>query len=238
MRILVTRPQPECNKTADRLRDLGHVVDEVPLLTFEASPPGHLDLVDVAALAFTSRRAVAVMAAHRQISDLCLLPVFTVGEATASACREAGFSTVQSANGDVAALARLIAEQHKEFGAGVILYPAAKDRAGDLESHLAQNGRACRTMPVYQMVAVQEISADIVGAIGAGEYDRVLIFSKRTAEILVALLKKSNLHHIFSSMPVYAISGQAAAPFEGMARTQIPDAPREDALLQLALADC
>ncbi|MEP4768667.1 MAG: uroporphyrinogen-III synthase [Roseibium sp.] len=238
MRILVTRPQPDCKTTADRLRGFGHIVDEVPLLIFEATPPAHLDLSNVAVLAFTSRRAVAVMAAHAQLSNLVQFPVFTVGETTATACREAGFSRTHSANGDVAALAQLIADHRKEFGNGAILYPAAKDRAGDLGDLLAQQKLPCRTLPVYEMAAAQEISAEIVQAISAGEYDRVLIFSKRTAETLVALLKKSNLHHIFSSMPVYAISKQAAEPFKDFARIYISDAPREDELLDLALADC
>ncbi|MEP3045666.1 MAG: uroporphyrinogen-III synthase [Roseibium sp.] len=238
MRFLVTRPQPDCKRTADRLRDLGHMADEAPLLIFEATPPDYLDLGDVAALAFTSRRAVNVMAVQPQFLDLCSLPVFTVGEATAHACREAGFSRVLSADGDVAALASLIVDHHKEFEARTILYPAAKQRAGDLEGLLAREELFCRTLQVYEMTETQAISADIAQAIAAGEYDRVLIYSKRTAETLVALLKKSNLHHIFSSMPVYAISGQAAEPFKGFERIYISDVPQEGALLDLALADC
>ena len=46
------------------------------------------------------------------------------------------------------------------------------------------------------------------------------------------------LGHIFSSLPIYAISEQAAASLERFDRVHIADVPREDALIDLVLADC
>ena len=143
MRFLVTRPQPDCRSTADKLRAAGHVADEAPVLLFRPDPPEKFDLSQVSALALTSRRAVDVLAAHSQVQDLRKLPVFTVGDKTAAACRRAGFSEVLSAAGDVSALTQLILRHRDRLDGGTVLYPVAQERSGSLESDLVQNGVSC-----------------------------------------------------------------------------------------------
>lgn len=137
MRFLVTRPQPDCRRTAEKLRALGHVADEAPVLKTVEVRSAKIGLEGVSALAFSSRRSVAVLSAQGRIDALRSLPVFTVGDVTALACREAGFSNILSASGDIAALAQLILDNRSGLSSGAVLYPAAEDRAGDLEGLLA-----------------------------------------------------------------------------------------------------
>jgi uroporphyrinogen-III synthase len=235
MRFLVTRPQPDCKRTADKLRAAGHVADEAPLLEMRAAPPDRFDLDGVAALAVTSRRTLQVLETHAQFRNLRQLPVFTVGDATAEACRKAGFANVQSASGDVGGLADLILRRRP---AGDILYPAAEDRAGDLEGRLAAGGLRCRTVVVYRMEPAAALPAEAVSALVDGAYDGVLVYSKRTAEALVSLAQAAGLDHILSRMRVYALSRQVAGPLQGAAEVRFAPVPNEQALLELVLTRC
>lgn len=238
MRLLVTRPQPDCKKTADRLRALGHVVDELPLLAFVPQLPEEFDLAGMTALAITSRRAVDALRNHCQFDQLTSLPVFTVGDRTAEACRDAGFISIQSAGGDVKELSALILSSEDVTSGGEVLYLAAKDRAGDLGRILEDGGVRCQTVPVYRMEPSLELPENIEAQLTAENYDGVLVFSRRTGETLKTLLKANGHSHIFSSLKVYAISRQAAGGLYGFENVSIASVPCEDALIDLVLADC
>ncbi|PVB61523.1 uroporphyrinogen-III synthase [Labrenzia sp. 011] len=238
MRFLVTRPQPDCKRTADKLRAAGHVADEAPLLDFQVSPPAPLDLSGVCAVAFSSRRAVSVLAGHPQLAELLDLPVFTVGAATAEACRRAGFADVRSAGGDFAALGRLILRERAGLGPGAVFYPAAQDRSGDLERVLKTGALACRTRVVYRMDPMEKLPSEVVRALSLAAYDGVLVYSRRTAETLVAALHSAGLGAKIPGLKVYAISSHAAAPMREAAQVRVAQAPCETALLDLVLAEC
>ncbi|MEE4012788.1 uroporphyrinogen-III synthase [Roseibium sp. FZY0029] len=238
MHFLVTRPQPDCRRTAEKLRALGHVADEAPVLkTVEVGSAG-IGLEGVSALAFSSRRAVAILAAHSQIDDFRKLPVFTVGDATALACREAGFPKVHSASGNIDALAQLILDKRSGLSSGEVLYPAAEDRAGDLEGLLAAGDVSCRTVVVYRMDAVTRLPSAVVDSLNSSAFDGVLIYSRRTAEAFVALVRSHGLDHILSGLPVYALSRQSAEPLSEASHVRVAAAPNETSLLDLALTQC
>ncbi|MEM9635699.1 MAG: uroporphyrinogen-III synthase [Pseudomonadota bacterium] len=234
----MTRPQPDCKSTADKLRAAGHVADETPVLLFRPTPPERFDLSNVTALALTSRRAVDVLAAHSQFPDFRKLPVFTVGDKTAAACRNAGFSRVHSASGDVTALAQLVLDRRHSLDGGSVLYPVARERAGSLESVLSENGVPCSAPVVYRMDHSRALSPDVLDALRSSAYDGVLVFSRRTAATFFQLLKSYELDHIFSSLTIYCISRQAAEPLSDYMRVHVADAPCEKSLLDLVLAEC
>lgn len=238
MRLLVTRPEPDCRRTADRLRSLGHHADEVPLLRQIDCSPSNFDLADIAALALSSRRAVAVLDRHPQVEALQGLPVFTVGAATAEAARAAGFESVISADGDVAALSHLILGRASAFAGRGVLYPAAADRAGDLEGRLVSGNVPCRTVVIYRMEPAKTLPGPILDALRDGAYDGVLIYSQRTAEVLADVLRAHRLDHNLSKLTVYALSERAGAPLSNGMRVKVAAAPNENALLDLALTQC
>lgn len=238
MRFLVTRPQPECRRTADLIRAADHIADEAPLLEFRAEAPVQLDLTGVSALAFTSGRALDALASHRQLEQLFTLPVFTVGDRTAAACRQAGFKSVSSANGDAAALATLLVANRRTFQGGRVLYLAARDRSADFEALLDERGIKCDTAIVYRMETATALADDVRTVLCNSGYDGILVYSRRTAETLLQLLKTSCPDAIFSRLRVYAISQQAAEPLSGYMSVEAADAPREKALMELVLGAC
>ncbi len=208
------------------------------MLDFCPKPPEKFDLRNVSALAITSRRAVDVIAKHVQVPEFRPFPVFTVGDATASACRNAGFGQVFSAGGDVTSLAQLIVSKQMQIGAGTMLYPAAQDRSGDLEGALEKAGIDCRMVPVYRMKEAADVPREVEEKLRAGSYDGILIYSRRSAAALLRLLKRRGLDHNFSNLRIYAISQQAAEPLCDYMKVEVAEDPCENALLDLVLGEC
>ena len=83
MRILVTRPEPDCQHTAASLRQRGHEVLVLPMLRIEAMGQAHLGAGPWAAVLFTSGDAdtrvppeqARKMAARVQAASKSGLPV-------------------------------------------------------------------------------------------------------------------------------------------------------------------
>jgi uroporphyrinogen-III synthase len=93
------------------LRQRGHDVVWLPLLQIEPIANAELGAGPWRSVLFTSANAVRAIAAHRRFGELANLPVCTVGRRTQAAATAAGFVSVVSADGDVNALARLVASK-------------------------------------------------------------------------------------------------------------------------------
>ncbi|WP_288759400.1 uroporphyrinogen-III synthase, partial [uncultured Brevundimonas sp.] len=132
-RVWITRAEPGAARTAARLLALGMEPVVRPLLAIQTLSPELPDLDAFAALAFTSVNGVAAFAGLSARRDR---PVFAVGDATAQAARDAGFARVDSADGDLAALARRIAAG----AAGPVLAAVAETPAGDLAAAVRRAG--------------------------------------------------------------------------------------------------
>ena len=179
MRVLVTRPEAEGERTAARLRARGHEVWLAPLLRIEPAAVVTFGPGPWAAVAFTSANAVRAVSTHARLAGLTSLPAYTVGARTREAAVAAGFGQTLSAEGDVEDLAQLIAAS---ADSGLpLLYFAGAERAGDLATALAPTGRAVETVIAYRARLVSDFDADIRDAIIAGRIDAVLHYSARSA---------------------------------------------------------
>ena len=106
MRVVVTRPEPDGRRTATALRALGHEVLVAPLMTVQsvaADLSGHWGAVVI-----TSANAPSAIADNTAKAMLIKLPLFAVGQRSAEAAQEAGFTNVTSAGGDVRDLVRTL----------------------------------------------------------------------------------------------------------------------------------
>jgi uroporphyrinogen-III synthase len=102
MRLLVTRPEPDAERTAAALRARGHIVLVAPLLRIEPVEHAEIGPGPFIALLVTSANAAPAIAHHERFAQLRALPVFAVGDRSAEAMGAAGFADVTSAQGDVA----------------------------------------------------------------------------------------------------------------------------------------
>jgi uroporphyrinogen-III synthase len=185
MRVLVTRPAEDSERTADALRETGHEAVVVPL--FEIQPlasmvPDHVD-------AFIATSANALR--HARLSpEHYAVPVFTVGDATAAAAKQAGFGAIHSARGDVADLAILLKDMLKP-GAR-IGYLAGIPRHDDALQALSGQFTLL-TLETYQTVAAETLPDGIHSGLSKGQIDAVLHFSPRSAQIFADLIDKAQL---------------------------------------------
>src|SRR3954466_1822775 len=100
MRLLVTRPEPDAQRTAEMLRQRGHHVIIAPLLRIEGVA-ADLGTGPWDALVITSANSCRAVASHPRIAELVHRPIFTVGLYSAEAARKAGFVDVTASEGDV-----------------------------------------------------------------------------------------------------------------------------------------
>jgi uroporphyrinogen-III synthase len=234
-RVLVTRSEPGASETAERLAAMGYLPIVEPLFTVE--PIAGVALPAFDALAFTSANGVRVFAALSSRRDA---PVFGVGARTAEAAREAGFSNVTSADGDVGALEQVILAS--PFGAlpegQILLHSGNEESRGDLVGRLVSRGISAGFVATFRAAPVKEpgpvLAVHLAG--GRPSFDAVLIHSPRAAKILAGLLTPDSgalPGALPGALNVAAISAAAAEPLVGSARRlEVAAAPNEAALLK------
>jgi len=179
MRVLLTRPQEDAEVLAGRLRELGHEVLSAPLLRVHFHDGKPLALGGVQAILVTSANGVRALARRTKRRDL---PVFAVGPQTARAALGAGFARVESANGDVVALADALPRWMGAEG-GALLHATGAAGAGRLACLLAVKGYEVSTAVLYDIVTAAALPQEVVGALADGSLDAALFFSPRSAGV-------------------------------------------------------
>jgi uroporphyrinogen-III synthase len=232
VRLLVTRPEPDGERTAALLRALGHEVLALPMLRIEAITDAALGAGPWAAVLFTSANAVRAVAVHPRFGELVGLPAYAVGARTQAAAAAAGFAAVRSADGDVHDLARLVATELTAASLP-LLHPAGDARAGDLAGALRQHGLAVATAVVYRSVVATDLAPEVREALASGSIDTVLHYSARTAAAFMAAVTRAGLRDRVIGMRHLALSEQVAAPLveAGVASPKVAAEPNEAALL-------
>jgi uroporphyrinogen-III synthase len=235
--VLVTRPQAECERTARALRERGHDVLLAPLLRIEPIADASIGEGRWSAVAFTSANAVHAIAAHPARALLLTAPVFTVGARTAATAQQAGgFADVRSADGDVAALARLIGTSGIDRTKPV-LYLAGEERARDLDTLLAPYGIAVATVPIYRAVMAEALPRESRDALARGAINAVLHFSRRTAQAFLAAVEAAGLRAEGLALRHLCLSAEIAAPLIAAGAERVTIAPRPDQRALLDLLD-
>src|ERR1700704_1110266 len=84
VRLLVTRPEPDAERTAAALRRHGHQVDIAALLRIESVVGAELGSGPWSALVVTSANALRALELHPRRAELTGLRVFAVGRRTAA----------------------------------------------------------------------------------------------------------------------------------------------------------
>jgi len=233
VRLLVTRPEPDGERTAQALRARGHAVALAPLLRTE-----NVDFVlpeqAFSAVVLTSANAARAVAEHPGRARLTALTAFTVGRRTAEAARAVGFRDVRSADGDKRDLVDLLRADLQRIQAGArapLLYLAGEDRAGDL----AAAGLPVHTAVVYRALKADHFPPPVAAALAQREIDGVLHFSARSAEAYLDCAVRGGIRNQALALVHYCLSRQVAAPLSaaGAAAIRIAARPDEIAMLEL-----
>ncbi|HEY1364965.1 MAG TPA: uroporphyrinogen-III synthase [Xanthobacteraceae bacterium] len=230
MRLLVTRPPPEAERTAAALRARGHEVTVASLLRIE---PVEFAVggLKYGAVVMTSANAARMLEHHRQRDAITLLPAVVVGRHTAEAARAAGFKVITSADGDKEELAGLLRRRFAE-SSRPLLYLAAQERAAEL----ADCGVRVDTVVVYRAVKIEVFPLELTAALPV--LDGVMHFSRRSAEAYLECADHARvLEHALGRIQ-FCLSQQVAEPLAaaGAADIRVPARPTAAALLELVEA--
>ena len=224
MRLIVTRPRSDGERTQAALLQAGHRAILAPLLEIHMLPGPKLALAGVSALIATSANAVEALAARTQSRDL---PLFVVGPNSAAAAREAGFTTVYSGNGGADALVPHIL-QRLSPAHSVLFHAAPAQSAGTLEAELSRHGYKLQREILYEARAVRTLPHAAATSLSTGTADGALFYSPRSARIFARLVTEAGLAARCRGLHAFCISAKAAEGLTHLPFAERRIAPRSD----------
>ncbi|MEH6404136.1 MAG: uroporphyrinogen-III synthase [Sneathiella sp.] len=210
MKLLITRPEETADKLADKLIHVGHEVLISPLIQIEYRDEYSLDnpvsLDGVQAFVVTSANGVRGLL---KVTQNRTLPLFAVGDKSATIARQAGFENVFSAGGDVSALAALIIRQGSAT-AGTYLHVGGARLAGDLEILLTQAGFKYRREILYDAKDAAHLDEVAKSALEDGSLDGILLFSPHTATVFKSVVERTGLKPHLQGVTAWCLSKNTA----------------------------
>jgi uroporphyrinogen-III synthase len=190
------------------------------------------------AVIVTSANALRGIAPHLKGSRLLKLPLFAVGEHTASAARGIGFEKIIPANGDATALRDLVlaSVKAKELKkSSTLLYLAGADLARDLAGELGERGFSVVTHTTYRMVPLSSLPRETCDAFAANQVEAVLHYSRRSARAFLEAARAAGVEISALAIPQCCISDAVASIVRDAGATQVMVAasPHENALFEV-----
>ena len=207
MQALVTRPVEDAQATAELLRQRGFDVLIEPLMQVVQTPEHLPSLEGVQAFLATSANGVRALA---QATDRRDIGVWAVGDASARAATELGFTSVHSANGDVDSLTWLVMSKLSPQN-GKLLHVAGTEVAGDLGGALAHASYQVERVMLYHTTHATHFAPATVAALAAGSINAALFYSPRTAQLFTKILTQTGIPANLSRSWAFALSPAVAA---------------------------
>lgn len=236
MRLIVTRPEPDDDRTARALIRLGHEAILSPMLDVVADPRAPITPRDFQAVVVTSSNAVRALAARTDDSVPRDLPLFAVGDQTALEAKRAGFKNARSAGGALDDLVTLLAGG-LDAKAGPLLYAAGEAQAGDLAAAMHGLGFEVETVLVYRTEPRARLSGVADEALRNGGVDGVLLYSRRSAEAFAHAAEAAGLLPLPQRVALYCLSESVAEPLAGGAGGTIRVAEKPNQISLFALIE-
>jgi uroporphyrinogen-III synthase len=206
-----------------------------PMLRFEPVAFADDTEADYGAVVATSANALRAIEPQLAASRLLKLPLFAVGEHTASAARKAGFHKVLAGKSDAAGLRDLVLESVRARTlkkAAVLLYLAGADLARDLTGELGERGFSVVTQTTYRMIPVTSLPPEVCHAFTANAVEAVLHYSRRSARAFMDAVRADGVEISALAIPHCCISAAVASVLRDAGATQLTVAatPDENAL--------
>ncbi|WP_439359311.1 uroporphyrinogen-III synthase [Bradyrhizobium sp. DASA03007] len=235
MSILVTRPHPDNEATAESLRARGHVVLLAPVLKFEPVAFHDESETNYNGVIVTSANAIRGVTAQLRDLGLLELPLFAVGEHTATAARDAGFADVIVAGGDAAALRDKVVQSARDKvlkKKSTLLYLAGADLSRDLGSELGAEGFNVVTQTTYRMAPVKLLPREVCDGFAAHGIEAVLHYSRRSARAFLDAARDEGVEISALAIPQCCLSETVAGVLReaGASQVLVAATPDENAL--------
>ena len=230
MNILITRPLIDAEDLMGKIFSLGHKIIHIPTLKISSAKTDPIDANQYNAFIFTSANAIRNLKVIKQDkSKLC----FCVGAITEKIARMSGYNNTVSAGGTVNALKNLIISSSQINEESKIAYFCGDNTSYDLDLELRKEGIKTNKIINYTSEKIIDLNEENKKIIEGHPPDIILVYSIRSAQSFIEIVKNYSLYPIMTESTVMCISKKVANIFSDNGWKKIKIFNPGDELLQL-----
>ena len=203
MNILLTRPLIDAEDLMGKFFSLGHKIIHIPTLKISAAKIDPVDAKKFDAFIFTSSNAIRnLKLINSDKSKVC----FCVGAITEKIVRQAGYNNTISAGGTVNALKNIILNSNQIDKKKSIAYFSGDNISSNLDIELKREGLQIDKFINYTSEKITDLNEENNKIINNHPPDIIFIYSKRSAESFIDIVKKYALNGLMTESRVLCIS--------------------------------
>ena len=210
MNILITRPLIDAEDLMGKLFSLGHKIIHIPTLQVKPVTNQKCDAKNYDAFIFTSANAIRnLKLLNEDKKKLC----FCVGSITEKIVRQKGYANTISAGGNVNALKNIILNSDFDKKKK-IAYFCGDYISTDLDLDLKREGYIIDKVINYSSEKIVDLNNENEKILNNHPPDIIFVYSKRSAESFVELVKKYTLNGLMTGSRVLCISEKVLNVFK------------------------
>jgi uroporphyrinogen-III synthase len=203
MNILITRPLIDSEDLMGKLFSLGHKIVHIPTLKISAANVSSVDAKKYDAFIFTSANAIRNLKLDNQDTNkIC----FCVGSITEKIVRLKGYNNTVSAGGTVNALKNIILNSDQIDKKKSIAYFCGDYISSNLDKELKNEGFQVDKIINYTSEKITDLNEENNKIIKNHPPDIIFIYSQRSAESFIEIVKKYSLNGLMTESRVLCIS--------------------------------
>ena len=230
MNILITRPLMDAEDLMEKFFAYGHKIIHLPTLKISTVKTELVNPDTFDAFIFTSTNAVRnLQLTNTNKSIQC----FCVGSITEKIARQSGFVNTTSAGGTVNALKNLIMISNKVNKNSNLAYFCGDNISSDLDLELQNEGLKIKKIINYSSEIISDLNNENKKLIEEFPPDLIYIYSARSAESFIAIVKNYGLNPLVTQSTVMCISKKVASIFESLGWKKIEIFNPGDEILKL-----
>ena len=210
MNILITRPLIDAEDLMEKFFNFGHKIIHLPTLKILSANTVPINSNNFDAFIFTSANAIRNL---KLISTKKNLHCFCVGSITEKIARQSGYINTSSAGGTVNALKNLIMISDKINKNSKIAYFCGDNTSYDLDSELRKEGLKIKKIVNYFSEIITDLNEDNKKLIERYPPNLIYIYSSRSAESFIAIVKNHFLKALMTQSTIMCISEKVANIF-------------------------
>jgi uroporphyrinogen-III synthase len=211
MNILITRPLIDSEDLMEKLFAYGHKIIHLPTLKISTVKVELVNPDNFDAFIFTSANAVRNLKLTRANKNL---HCFCVGSITEKIARQSGFTNTSSAGGTVNALKNLIMISDKVNKNSNLAYFCGDNISYDLDLELKNEGLKIKKIINYSSEIISDLNIENKKLIENFPPNLIYVYSARSAESFIAIVKNYDLNPLVTQSTVMCISKKVADIFE------------------------
>ena len=230
MNILITRPLMDAEDLMEKLFAYGHKIIHLPTLKISTVETELVNPDNFDAFVFTSTNAVRNLQLTNTNKSL---HCFCVGSITEKIARQSGFVNTSSAGGTVNALKNLIMISDKINKNSNLAYFCGDNISYDLDLELKNEGLKIKKFINYSSAVISELNNENKKLIENYPPDLIYIYSARSAESFIDIVKNYELNPLVTQSTVMCISKKVANIFKSQGWKKIEIFKSGDEILKL-----